>query len=156
MAAPTKAQIQMLIVNKIFANAESSSKTLGLDVRNIYSSILDKLYGASVAESYINSSIDTGIKRNSVLGVRITGNRFKRYLDNLVYLAYTPFDDLPPRVVAENHLYPHLSYYSDRNAVTIGKSLKDITKLMLDKIYDNSAGPIDNNAFTYTFPFTLS
>lgn len=156
MAAPTKTQIQMLIVNKIFANAESSSKTLGLDVRNIYSSILDKLYGAAVPESSISSAVDTDIKINSIVGVRITGNKFKRYFDNLIYLAYVPYDDLPPRPVAENHLYPHLSYCSDRNTVTIGKSLRDITKLMLDKIYDNSADPIDNNAFTYTFPFTLS
>lgn len=156
MAAPTKTQIQMLIVNKIFANAVSSSKTLGADVRDIYGQLVDKIYGAGISSSTIYAAVDTDIKANSVAGVRITGNRLKRYFDNLTYLAYLSHLDLPPRIEAENHLYPHLSNYSTRTNVTIGQSLRDITKLMLDKIYDAYVPPTDNNAFTYTFPFTLS
>jgi hypothetical protein len=156
MPAPTKTQIQMLIVSKIRANAVSSSKTLGSDLKEIYSDILDKIYGANVPFEAIESAIGADIKTNSIAGVRITGNRLKRYLDNLVYLAYLESENLPPRLQAESGLYPHLTNYSTRSDVTIGQSLRDITKLMLDKIYDNSGGPIGNTGFTYIFDFTLA
>jgi hypothetical protein len=156
MAAPPKIQIQMLIVNKIFANAVSSTKTLGSDLRAIYSNILDHIYGTAVPLEAVTGAIDTDIKTNSIGGVRITGERLKRYLDNLVYLAYLPFADLPPRIEAENRLYPHLSYYSTRTDVTIGNTLREITRLMLDKIYDGVTPPDGTEGiFDYTFSYVF-
>jgi hypothetical protein len=129
---------------------------LGRDLKIIYSNIVDKIYGANVPLSAIDSAIDSDIKVNSIIGVRITGSRFRRYLDNLVYLAYLPFAELPPRPYAENTLYPHLTNYSTRTDVTIGQGLREITKLILDKIYDGFTPPVETEGiFDYTFDYTF-
>ena len=135
MAEPTRTQIQAIIDTKIVSIAVDSDKTMGSGVKAIYTALLDVLYeeGPQTEQEILNLILDN-IFTGSLRGDVITGNGLTEYFN---ILTAAVFGDYPnKRVNLEDKLLPYLRNVSRRTDVTIGQTLRDITKLILDKIYN--------------------
>jgi hypothetical protein len=157
MAAPTRTQIQALVDTKIIAVAVDSDKTMGSGVKAIYTTLLDALYDESeqTEQGILNLILDN-IITGSLRGDAITGNGLTRYFTLLNDAVFGDYPSL--RTEFEDQLYPYLRNVSRRTDVTVGQTLRDITKLILDKIYSTDielpqAEPIENLTAT---PSTIS